>query len=68
MGEGTDLCEGAGESAKGCSAENGEGTEEKDDESEGVDAFGVPCVPRSRSTLMRSGYSTGTLETTGTAC
>jgi hypothetical protein len=31
MGESTDLCEGAGEGAKGCGTE-----EEKDDESEGV--------------------------------
>ena len=36
MGEGTDVCEGAGEDAKGCRAENEQDAEEKDGESEGV--------------------------------
>ena len=36
MGEGSDLCEGAGEGTTGCSAENREGAEEKDGESESV--------------------------------
>ena len=36
MGEGSHLCEGTGEGAKGCSADNGQGAEEKDGESEGV--------------------------------
>jgi hypothetical protein len=36
VGKGSDLCEGTGEGAKGCSTENGQGAEEKDGENEGV--------------------------------
>ena len=36
LGESTDVCEGSGESAKGCSADDGQGAEEKDGENEGV--------------------------------
>jgi len=36
VGEGSDVCEGAGEGAKGYRAENEQDAEEKDGESEGV--------------------------------
>ena len=36
MGEGSDVCEGAEEGTKGCSAENRQDAEEKDDERETV--------------------------------